>query len=162
MGLVSTVTALTPITTHLPRHRRRRNAQDRGNRLLILFRFLKGINLISLLLGQLVIPSHKAPPSGAACDFDYGKYTRWPFISHLLSDCTYKLNSRSGQSWSGRVVLYGDGVLVEFKPLETGRWADLNYQIHEVEPERQDVEYNPGFYQQMVVFCNMVRGKNLQ
>ena len=85
-----------------------------------------------------------------AAVIDFSSGTMGTYVSHWLSP----------GGW--RVVLYGDGVMVEFKPLETGRWTDRNYQIHEIEPERQDIDYKPGFYQQMVAFCDMVRGEALQ
>jgi predicted dehydrogenase len=73
---------------------------------------------------------------------------------------TYVANWLSPGGW--RVVLYGDGVRVDFQPLETGRWTDKNYQIHEIEPDKQDIDHKPGFYNQMLAFCDLVRGASLQ
>ncbi len=55
-----------------------------------------------------------------------------------------------------RVVLYGQGVTVEFKPLEKGWWVDSDYQTHELVPEPQDVTYKAGFYRQMEALRDMV------
>ena len=56
-----------------------------------------------------------------------------------------------------RVVLYGDGVTVEFKPLEQGRWTDTDFKTHDIEPNAEDVRFKPGFYRQMKMFGEMVR-----
>lgn len=56
-----------------------------------------------------------------------------------------------------RVVLYGEGVTVEFKPLENGRWVDKNFKTHEIIPEKADVQFKPGFFRQMEAFGNLVR-----
>jgi predicted dehydrogenase len=56
-----------------------------------------------------------------------------------------------------RVVLYGDGVTVEFKPLEQGIWTDKDFKSHEITPDDADKKYKPGFYAQLVAFGNMVR-----
>ena len=61
--------------------------------------------------------------------------------------------------WS--VVLYGDGVTVEFKPLERGRWTDKAFNIYDIEPDEVDVLYKPGFYSQMEAFGKMVRDGEL-
>lgn len=57
-----------------------------------------------------------------------------------------------------RAVLYGDGVTVEFKPLESGRWLDKDFKATEIVPDDTDVAYKPGFYGQMKAFANLVRG----
>jgi len=59
------------------------------------------------------------------------------------------------------VVLYGDGVTVEFKPLESGRWTDRRFNTYDIEPDEVDVRYKPGFYSQMEAFGKMVRGGEL-
>ncbi len=56
-----------------------------------------------------------------------------------------------------RVVLYGDGVTVEFKPLESGVWTDKKFQTHLIEPESYDQTFKVGFYQQMIAFAKFVR-----
>ncbi len=56
-----------------------------------------------------------------------------------------------------RVALYGDGVTVEFTPLEKGVWVDKNFQTHAIMPDEVDVNYKPGFYRQMDAFRILVR-----
>lgn len=55
------------------------------------------------------------------------------------------------------VVLYGDGVSVEFKPLEQGRWIDRDFKTHDILPEDYDARFKPGLYGQMQAFAAMVR-----
>lgn len=69
------------------------------------------------------------------------------YISHWLSP----------GGW--RVVLYGHRVTVEFKPLEAGCWTDAKFHTHEIEPDPEDIQYKPGFYRQMLAFCDLVRGE---
>lgn len=61
-----------------------------------------------------------------------------------------------------RVALYGDGVTVEFKPLEKGFWTDKNFVTHEIAPDEIDVKFKPGFYRQMEAFQNLIRGVKMQ
>lgn len=56
-----------------------------------------------------------------------------------------------------RAALYGDGVTVEFKPLEKGTWTGKDFVVHEIEPDEVDVQWKPGFYRQMEVFGKLVR-----
>ena len=56
-----------------------------------------------------------------------------------------------------RVVLYGDGVTVEFKPLESGRWTDKDFKVTEIVPDEVDVKLKPGLYRQMEGFLRLVR-----
>lgn len=58
-----------------------------------------------------------------------------------------------------RVVLYGNGVTVEFKPLENGTWIDKNFVQHPIKPDAVDNKFKPGFYHQMIAFLKMVRGE---
>ena len=67
----------------------------------------------------------------------------------------YQAHWYSPGGW--RVVLYGDGVSVEFKPLETGRWMDKNLNSFDIFPDDVDVRYKPGFYRQMEAFVQLVR-----
>lgn len=60
-----------------------------------------------------------------------------------------------------RVVLYGEGVTVEFRPLESGRWTDKQFKTYDIEPDDVDLKYKPGFYRQMQVFSAMVRDGKL-
>ena len=57
-----------------------------------------------------------------------------------------------------RAVLYGRGVSVEFKPLETGRWTDSQGTVREIVPSTEDQRFKPGFHGQMRAFCDLVRG----
>jgi predicted dehydrogenase len=56
-----------------------------------------------------------------------------------------------------KVVLYGDGVTVEFSPLEKGRWIDKNFAIHEIIPDDIDIKYKPGFFRQMEDFVKLIK-----
>lgn len=56
-----------------------------------------------------------------------------------------------------RVVLYGDGVTVEFRPLEKGFWTDKNFKTYQILPDEVDIKYKPGFYWQMEAFAKLVR-----
>jgi len=55
-----------------------------------------------------------------------------------------------------RVVLYGDGVTVEFKPLEQGSWMDRDFKIHEILPDECDTRFKAGFFMQMEAFGNLI------
>jgi predicted dehydrogenase len=59
-----------------------------------------------------------------------------------------------------RVMLSGQGVTVEFKPLETGVWIDAKGQRHEIVPGDEDQRCKPGFHGQMAAFCRLVRGED--
>ena len=71
----------------------------------------------------------------------------------------YQAHWYSPGGW--RVVLYGDGVTVEFKPLETGVWTGKDFQPQAIEPEECDKKFKAGFYQQLVAFGKLVRGEKL-
>ena len=71
----------------------------------------------------------------------------------------YSAHWYSPGGWS--VTLYGRGVTVEFKPLETGRWIDKNFGVHEIIPDKVDVEFKPGFYNQINAFVDLVRREKL-
>ena len=60
MGLVRAIATLTSIAPYLATNRRGRYAQERGDVLLDMPGFLQGVNLVSLILGQLVIGPHSA------------------------------------------------------------------------------------------------------
>ncbi|MFA5156141.1 MAG: Gfo/Idh/MocA family oxidoreductase [Candidatus Omnitrophota bacterium] len=59
-----------------------------------------------------------------------------------------------------KVVLYGDGATVEFKPLENGQWTDKNFNTHEIKPDDIDLKYKPGFFRQMEAFARLVMNGN--
>lgn len=68
----------------------------------------------------------------------------------------YASNWLSPGGW--RVTLYGRGVSVDFKPLESGRWTDAAGKVHELAPSAEDQRFKPGFYGQMQAFCSLARG----
>jgi predicted dehydrogenase len=80
---------------------------------------------------------------GALVEYESGAMGH--YVSHWLSP----------GGW--RVVLYGDGISVEFKPLESGRWTDESGEAHEIAPSPEDQRFKPGFFGQMQAFCNLVR-----
>ncbi len=57
--------------------------------------------------------------------------------------------------WS--VTLFGDGVTVEFKPLEKGVWIDKQFQSHDIKPDQMDIDFKPGFYAQLNAFAHLVK-----
>ena len=73
---------------------------------------------------------------------------------------TYTSHWFSPGGWS--VKLYGDGITVEFRPLEKGAWFDNDLSEHEIYPDEMDVEFKPGFYRQMESFVEMVRNGRLE
>lgn len=56
--------------------------------------------------------------------------------------------------WS--VTLFGDGVTIQYKPLEKGVWIDTQFVSHELLPDEIDTTHKPGFYRQMEAFRNLV------
>jgi len=62
--------------------------------------------------------------------------------------------------WS--VKLYGEGVTVQFKPLEVGIWIDKNLKKHKILPHDQDLKYKAGFFQQMLAFKTFLQEKKHQ
>jgi len=60
------------------------------------------------------------------------------------------------------VKLFGEGVTVEFKPLEAGRWIDKKFQVHEIEPDKIDTKYKVGFFKQMEAFGELVRSNEFK
>ncbi len=61
-----------------------------------------------------------------------------------------------------RVVLYGDGVTVEFRPLEEARWTGTDFQTHAIEPDQSDADCKPGFAGQLEAFATLVREGRLE
>ena len=66
-------------------------------------------------------------------------------------------NSPGG--WS--VNLFGEGITVRFKPLESGVWIDQNFVEHKIEPSRKDQSFKPGFFDQMLGFKKLIEKKKL-
>jgi predicted dehydrogenase len=83
---------------------------------------------------------------GATIEFTSGAIGH--YVAHWLSPA----------GW--RVALYGDGVTVEFKPLESGWWTDRTGSVHELEASHEDRQFKPGFYGQMQEFCKLVRNSD--
>ena len=67
---------------------------------------------------------------------------------------TYTSHWFSPGGWS--VTLYGEGITVEFKPLEKGVWIDTDLSEYEIHPDEVDTKYKPGFYGQMEAFIKIV------
>ena len=78
---------------------------------------------------------------------EYKSKTIGSYISHW--------NSPGG--WS--VKLYGNGVTVEFKPLECGKWYEKDLNEFEIIPDQEDIQYKQGFYKQMIAFGNLIKTK---
>tara|TARA_B100001123_G_C15284980_1_gene1015302 strand:- start:374 stop:1318 length:945 start_codon:yes stop_codon:yes gene_type:complete len=57
--------------------------------------------------------------------------------------------------WS--VQLFGEGVTVEFKPLESAIWKDIYFKEHKIIPDTHDIIFKPGFYKQMKTFLKMIK-----
>jgi|TARA_B100001971_G_C18227202_1_gene561341 predicted dehydrogenase len=72
---------------------------------------------------------------------------------------SYNAHWYSPGGWNA--VLYGDGVTVEFKPLESCTWTDKQFKTHEIKPDDVDQKYKPGFYEQMKAFGEMVSNDSL-
>jgi predicted dehydrogenase len=72
---------------------------------------------------------------------------------------TYQAHWQSPAGW--RASLYGEGVAIEFKPLETGRWAGTDGKSGELTPSAEDQRFKPGFHGQTQAFCALARGGRL-
>ena len=66
----------------------------------------------------------------------------------------------SPDGWS--VKLYGKNITVKFKPLEKGIWTDSNFVDHEIDCDKVDYKYKPGFYNQMKAFIKMIKSGKLE
>ena len=73
---------------------------------------------------------------------------------------TYTSHWYSPGGWS--VKLYGDGITVVFEPLEAGVWIDKDFQKYKIDPDKIDIKFKPGFFQQMEAFINMVKTGKLE
>jgi len=67
----------------------------------------------------------------------------------------YSAHWHSPGGW--KVVLYGEGVTVEFKPLEKGFWTDKDFKTHEIAADEADLKFKPGFLRQMEAFEQLAR-----
>ena len=73
---------------------------------------------------------------------------------------TYIANWYSPGGWS--VKLFGNGVTVQFQPLEEGIWYDKDMTPHKIKPNKEDLIYKPGFYNQMIGFKNLLSKGSLK
>ena len=55
--------------------------------------------------------------------------------------------------------MFGEGVTVEFKPLESARWIDTQFQSHDSAPDEVDLAFKPGFFRQMEAFVQLASGE---
>ena len=60
-----------------------------------------------------------------------------------------------------RASLYGEGLSVEFAPLESGRWTDADGKHGSLVPSPEDARFKPGFFGQMQAFCALAHGGTL-
>tara|TARA_Y100001970_G_scaffold15871_1_gene17847 strand:+ start:32728 stop:33675 length:948 start_codon:yes stop_codon:yes gene_type:complete len=67
---------------------------------------------------------------------------------------SYSSHWYSPGGWS--VKLYGVNTTVEYCPLEEGIWIDSKFKIHKILPDKIDINYKPGFYNQMLTFIEMI------
>ena len=67
---------------------------------------------------------------------------------------SYSSHWYSPGGWS--VKLYGVDTTVEYCPLEEGIWTDSKFKIHKILPDKIDIDYKPGFYNQMLTFIEMI------
>ena len=70
---------------------------------------------------------------------------------------TYQAHWYSPGGWM--VALYGEGITVEFKPLEKGIWIDQEFKSHDIVPQEMDVRFRSGLFAQMRAFINLAKNK---
>ena len=71
---------------------------------------------------------------------------------------TYNAFWWSPGGWS--VTLFGNGITVQFKPLEEGIWIDNQFKETAIMPDSIDIDFKPGFYKQMETFVSMIKNDN--
>lgn len=69
----------------------------------------------------------------------------------------YSAHWYSPGGWAVR--LFGEGVTVEFKPLENAWWFDTESQVYDIAPDEVDLAFKPGFFRQMETFVQLARGE---
>ena len=72
----------------------------------------------------------------------------------------YSSHWYSPGGWAVR--LFGEGVTVEFKPLEKASWFDTEFQRHDILPDEVDLGFKPGFFAQMEAFVQLANSEPLQ
>lgn len=73
---------------------------------------------------------------------------------------SYTANWHSPGGWG--VVLKGEGITVEFKPLEKGRATYADGGVVDIAPDEDDAAVKPGFTGQLRAFARLVRTGRLQ
>jgi len=69
----------------------------------------------------------------------------------------YSSHWYSPGGWAVR--LFGEGVTVEFKPLEIARWVDAEFKSHDIVADQVDLDFKPGFFRQMDAFVKLASGE---
>ena len=72
---------------------------------------------------------------------------------------TYTSHWYSPGGWS--VKLYGEGISVKYGPLEKGVWTNSDFVVAEIDPESVDINYKPGFYEQLRSFIMLIKSNKL-
>jgi virulence factor len=70
---------------------------------------------------------------------------------------TYISNWFSPGGWS--VSLYARNIKVEFNPLELGTYTNSKYKKIEINPDKNDLKFKPGFYNQIKAFIYLINFK---
>ena len=58
-----------------------------------------------------------------------------------------------------RIVLYGEKITVEFKPLEKGFITNEKFEIQEIVPDEKDQRFRAGFFGELEAFARLARGE---
>ena len=93
--------------------------------------------------------------------FNSSKYNNNPDQFNLIikfkNGClgTYISNWYSPGGWS--VKLFGEGVTVEFNPLEKGYWYNTNFKKRKILPSKYDLKFKYGFYEQLNSFIHLMK-----
>ncbi len=74
--------------------------------------------------------------------------------------CGYIAYWDSPGGWS--ITIFGDKFKIVFSPLEKGFWIDKNFKKRLIKPNKIDILYKPGFYQQMLAFKNLITYKKIK
>ncbi len=72
---------------------------------------------------------------------------------------TYISHWYSPGGWS--ITLFGNGISVVFKPLENGYTINKNFKITRIKPNKNDIEFKAGLYEQMKYFEKFINTKKL-
>lgn len=72
---------------------------------------------------------------------------------------TYVSNWYSPGGWS--VKLFGDRISAVFDPLEKGYLIDHRFNKTIIQPSKNDTEFKPGFYKQLIFFKKLILDKKL-